>query len=80
MADSSIEWTDKTWNPLAGCNEVSPGCTNCYAAIMAHRLAAMAEKEIAEGRDPGRKRAYIGTTEKRGSGIQGSSQICQFQF
>lgn len=43
MADSSIEWTDKTWNPVAGCKMVSPGCTNCYAQTMAKRLQAMAE-------------------------------------
>ena len=41
MADSSIEWTDATWNPIAGCTIVSPGCTNCYAMRMANRLAAM---------------------------------------
>ena len=28
---SKIEWTDATWNPLAGCSVTSPGCTNCYA-------------------------------------------------
>lgn len=31
-ARSSIEWTDRTWNPITGCSEVSPGCANCYAA------------------------------------------------
>jgi len=32
MADKSqIEWTEATWNPIAGCSVVSPGCTNCYA-------------------------------------------------
>jgi protein gp37 len=41
MADTSIEWTDVTWNPVAGCTIVSPGCTNCYAMRMAARLAAM---------------------------------------
>jgi protein gp37 len=41
MADSSIEWTDATWNPVAGCTIISPGCTNCYAMRMAARLAAM---------------------------------------
>ncbi len=39
---SKIEWTGKTWNPLAGCSVVSPGCTKCYAMRMAARLAAMA--------------------------------------
>jgi protein gp37 len=41
MADTSIEWTDATWNPVAGCTVISPGCTNCYAMRMAARLDAM---------------------------------------
>src|SRR6185437_5789962 len=41
MADTSIEWTDMTWNPVAGCAVLSPGCTNCYAMRMAVRLDAM---------------------------------------
>lgn len=38
---SKIEWTDKTWNPIAGCTKVSPGCARCYAEKMAARLAGM---------------------------------------
>jgi protein gp37 len=38
---SDIEWTEATWNPIAGCSMVSPGCTNCYAMRMAARLNAM---------------------------------------
>jgi protein gp37 len=38
---SDIEWTDATWNPIAGCSMVSPGCTNCYAMRMAARLQSM---------------------------------------
>src|SRR4051812_29231558 len=41
MAESQIEWTDATWNPVAGCSIVSAGCTNCYAMEMAKRLQAM---------------------------------------
>lgn len=41
MADTSIEWTDATWNPVAGCAVISPGCSNCYAMRMAARLDAM---------------------------------------
>lgn len=41
MAETSIEWTDATWNPVAGCTVLSPGCTNCYAMRMAARLDAM---------------------------------------
>src|SRR5579872_1874574 len=45
MADTSIEWTDATWNPVAGCTVISPGCTNCYAMRMAARLDAMGMKK-----------------------------------
>ena len=38
---SAIEWTEQTWNPVTGCTKVSPGCKNCYAETMAHRLKAM---------------------------------------
>ena len=31
MSDTTIEWTDKTWNPVSGCTKVSAGCKNCYA-------------------------------------------------
>ena len=34
-ANSKIEWTDATWNPVTGCSIVSPGCTNCYAMRLA---------------------------------------------
>lgn len=38
---SRIEWTEQTWNPTTGCTKVSPGCTHCYAEVMARRLKAM---------------------------------------
>ena len=38
MGDSSIEWTDKTWNPTRGCRRISPGCERCYAETMAARF------------------------------------------
>jgi protein gp37 len=41
MAETQIEWTDSTWNPVAGCTILSAGCTNCYAMDMAKRLEAM---------------------------------------
>lgn len=37
MARTSIEWTDRVWNPVRGCSRVSPGCDNCYAMRQAHR-------------------------------------------
>jgi protein gp37 len=54
LAASDIEWTDATWNPVAGCTIVSPGCTNCYAMRMAARLQAMGMAK------------YAGTTRKSG--------------
>ena len=42
MADnSSIEWTDASWNPTTGCTKISTGCKNCYAATLSKRLKAM---------------------------------------
>ena len=38
--DSKIEWTDATWNPVTGCNKVSPGCKLCYAERLTRRLKA----------------------------------------
>src|ERR1051326_1112818 len=38
-ADTGIEWTDYTWNPVRGCSRVSEGCRNCYAEIMAARFS-----------------------------------------
>jgi protein gp37 len=43
MAETSIEWTDATWNPVAGCTVLTAGCTNCYAMRMAARLEAMGQ-------------------------------------
>jgi protein gp37 len=43
MAETSIEWTDATWNPVAGCTVLTAGCTNCYAMRMAARLDAMGQ-------------------------------------
>jgi protein gp37 len=36
-AQTSIEWTKKTWNPTRGCSRVSPGCDHCYAMREARR-------------------------------------------
>lgn len=45
--NSSIEWTEATWNPVVGCKIISPGCTNCYAMQMARRLEAMGQPKYA---------------------------------
>ena len=43
--NSRIEWTEATWNPVAGCSIMSPGCTNCYAMRMAERLELMGQEK-----------------------------------
>ncbi|TFV43549.1 DUF5131 family protein [Bradyrhizobium niftali] len=62
MADTSIEWTDATWNPVAGCTVLSAGCTNCYAMRMAARLDMMGLKKY-EGltRKSGGRAVWTGT-------------------
>lgn len=47
--NSGIEWTESTWNPITGCNKVSPGCQHCYAERMAMRLQAMGTPQYAKG-------------------------------
>lgn len=46
---SHIEWTQATWNPVTGCDKVSPGCKHCYAERMAERLRLMGKARYADG-------------------------------
>lgn len=46
---STIEWTEQTWNPTTGCTKISPGCKHCYAEVMAHRLQAMGATGYEDG-------------------------------
>ena len=46
---STIEWTHATWNPLTGCDKISPGCKHCYAERLAKRLQAMGQANYAKG-------------------------------
>lgn len=49
MAQSSIEWTEMTWNPTTGCDKISAGCKFCYAEVMARRLKAMGVEKYTNG-------------------------------
>jgi protein gp37 len=49
MAQSAIEWTNATWNPVTGCTKISPGCKHCYAERMARRLKAMGQPNYDNG-------------------------------
>ena len=48
-ANSTIEWTESTWNPVTGCTKISEGCAHCYAERMALRLKAMGQKNYVNG-------------------------------
>ena len=64
MAENSpIEWTDATWNPVAGCSLASAGCTNCYAMRMAARLEAMGVEK------------YAGLTRKSGGRAKWTGKV-----
>jgi protein gp37 len=47
--NSTIEWTESTWNPLTGCTKISLGCKHCYAERMAKRLQAMGQPNYRNG-------------------------------
>lgn len=61
-AISSIEWTDRTWNPVRGCSVVSPGCVNCYAMKQAHRFS-------------GKGKPYDGLTKQTSVGPQWTGKV-----
>lgn len=62
MGDTTIQWTEKTWNPIRGCSVVSPGCVNCYAMKQAHRFS-------------GDGRPYAGLTKQTKAGPQWSGKV-----
>lgn len=48
---SSIEWTDATWNPVRGCTKISPGCAHCYAETFAERFRGVPGHPYEQGFD-----------------------------
>ena len=50
-ANSKIEWTEKVWNPVTGCTEVSPGCDNCYAKTFSERFRGVPGHPFERGFD-----------------------------
>lgn len=52
LADrSAIEWTEATWNPVTGCDQVSPGCAHCYAKTFAERWRGIPGHPYEQGFD-----------------------------
>lgn len=65
MAETQIEWTDATWNPVAGCSIVTAGCSHCYAMEMAKRLEAMGVGKYAGlTRKTGRRTVWNGAVRE----------------
>jgi protein gp37 len=65
LAETEIEWTDATWNPVAGCSIVSDGCKNCYAMDMARRLNAMGISKYAQlTRISGKRSVWTGVVRE----------------
>lgn len=62
MADTSIEWATKVWNPTTGCSRVSAGCDNCYAMHFARRF-------------DGQHKGYDGTTRRGKNGTDWSGVV-----
>ncbi|MGO8697452.1 MAG: DUF5131 family protein [Limisphaerales bacterium] len=50
-ANSKIEWTDSTWNPVRGCTKISPGCLHCYAETFAERFRGVPGHPFEQGFD-----------------------------
>jgi protein gp37 len=50
-ANSKIEWTDATWNPVRGCTKISPGCAHCYAETFAERFRGVPGHPYEDGFD-----------------------------
>lgn len=53
--NTTIEWTQMTWNPVRGCTRISEGCRHCYAETMAARFsgAGMAYEGLARMTESG---------------------------
>lgn len=49
MSITSIDWAEKSWNPVTGCTKKSDGCDHCYAERMAKRLQNMGQARYVNG-------------------------------
>ena len=73
-SNSSIEWTEATWNPLTGCTKISPGCKYCYAERLALRLRAMGQPNYANGFKVERAQAHLCQLHERS--VPRSRTVC----
>src|SRR3990167_3493598 len=69
MGVTSIQWTDRTWNPVRGCSVISPGCVHCYAMKQAHRFSWKIRRDGA-GAHQAVDGPYAGLTKMTSAGPQ----------
>jgi protein gp37 len=69
--DTSIEWADKTWSPIIGCDRVSPGCDHCYAVTTARIRSSNPHPGIAE--------AFAGTVDSINGRLDWTGRINQLE-
>jgi protein gp37 len=65
--NTAIEWADRTWNPLLGCERVSAGCDGCYAINTATIRAGNPHPRVAA--------AFAGLTERRDGRLDWTGRI-----
>ncbi len=49
--NTTIEWTNATWNPVTGCTKISAGCDNCYAERFSERFRGVKDHPFQNGFD-----------------------------
>ena len=59
---TGIEWTEVTWNPTTGCDQISAGCQHCYALALAKRLKAMGQAKYQSDGNPSTSGPGFGLT------------------
>ena len=68
MSDNTkIEWAQRTWNPIIGCDRISPGCDRCYAITQANIRAANPNPKVAE--------AFAGTVHRTDAGLDWTGRV-----
>jgi len=72
MADTKIEWCDKSWNPVIGCTKCSPGCQNCYAERFAKRLKAICLSDSCQNPE------YMSVVDEKG--WTGKIELCEHRL
>jgi protein gp37 len=66
-ATTRIEWADKTWSPIIGCDRVSPGCDRCYAITTANIRSAHPNPKVSV--------PFAGTVQRTTAGLDWTGRV-----